>query len=116
MRPENNIDLGAIQVHKRVIADICTAAVGEVDGVAMARNVMLEDVCGIFGARRNSAVSVRVDAGGQVSVVLKVLVRYGVNLSDVSRRIQEVVMTAVERTADINLKDVDVNIQGVERG
>ena len=51
-----------------------------------------------------------------MSVALKVLVRYGVNLSDVSRRIQEVVMTAVERTADINLKDVDVNIQGVERG
>ena len=116
MRPENSINLGVIQVHKRVIADICTAAIAEVGGVSMARNAMFEDVCGVFGVRKNSAVNVRVDAHGQVSVVLKVLVRYGTNLADVSRRIQDVVMTAVEKMADINLKDVDVSIQGIERG
>ncbi len=116
MRPENKIDLGIIQVHKRVIADICVAAVLEVDGVAMARNVPLEDICAIFGGRKNSAVDVRLDAAGQVSVVVKVLVRYGLNLADVSRRVQDVVMTAVEKMADINLKDVDVSIQGIERG
>lgn len=116
MRPENKINLGVIQVHKRVIADICVAAVLEVDGVTMARNVPLEDLYAVFGGRMNSAVDVRVDAAGQVSVVMKVLVRYGINLADVSRRIQDVVMTAVEKMADINLKDVDVNIQGIERG
>ena len=116
MRPQDKVNLGIIQVHKRVIADICTAAIGEVEGVSMARNVALEDLCGFVGARKNSAVDVRMDAGGQVSVVVKVMVRYGINLSDVSRRIQDVVMTAVEKMADINLKDVDVSIQGIERG
>jgi uncharacterized alkaline shock family protein YloU len=116
MRPENGLDLGVIQVHKRVIADICTAAISQLEGVSMARNIPLEDICGLFGKRKNSAVIVRVDDLGRVSVVVKVLVRYGINLSEISRRIQDAVMTAVEKMADINLKDVDVSIQGIERG
>jgi uncharacterized alkaline shock family protein YloU len=116
MRPENGVDLGVIQVHRRVIADICTAAIAEVEGVSMARNVLVEDLCGLFGSRRNSSVDVRVDTNGYVSVVVRVIVRYGINLADISRRIQDVVMTAVEKMADINLKDVHVSIQGIERG
>jgi uncharacterized alkaline shock family protein YloU len=116
MGRESKVNLGIIQVHKRVIADICTAAIAEVEGVSMARNVVLEDLCGFIGKRKNSAVDVRMDQSGQVSVVVKVVVRYGINLADVSRHIQDVVMTAVEKMADINLKDVDVSIQGIERG
>jgi uncharacterized alkaline shock family protein YloU len=116
MARESKVNLGIIQVHKRVIADICTAAIAKVDGVTMARNVVLEDLCGFAGVRKNSAVDVRMDALGQVSVVVKVMVRYGINLAEVSRHIQDVVMTAVEKMADINLKDVDVSIQGIERG
>lgn len=116
MRPESEIDLGVIQVHRRVIADICTAAILEIDGVAMCRQAFLEDLYGLCGKHKNSAVDVRVDVTGHVSVVVRVLVRYGLNLADVSRRIQDAVMTAVEKMADINLRDVDVNIQGIERG
>jgi uncharacterized alkaline shock family protein YloU len=116
VRPEDKVNLGIIQVHKRVIADMCTAAIAEVEGVSMARNAALEDICGFAGVRKNSAVDVRMDPNGQVSVVVKVVIRYGLNLADVSRRIQDVVMTAVEKMADINLKDVDVSIQGIERG
>ena len=116
MGPESKVNLGIIQVHKRVIADICTAAIAGVEGVSMARNVVLEDLSGLVGVRKNSAVDVRMDPSGQVSVVVKVVVRYGINLADVSRHIQDIVMTAVEKMADINLKDVDVSIQGIERG
>jgi uncharacterized alkaline shock family protein YloU len=48
--------------------------------------------------------------------VVKVLVLYGVNLSEISRKVQDGVMTAVEKMADINLRDVDVSIQGINRG
>ncbi|MEI8011719.1 MAG: Asp23/Gls24 family envelope stress response protein [Candidatus Omnitrophota bacterium] len=116
MRPENKVNLGIIQVHKRVISDICTAAILEIDGVAMCRHPFLEDIFSLCGKHKNSAVDVRLDAAGHVSVVVRVLVRYGINLADVSRRIQDAVMTAVEKMADINLRDVDVSIQGIERG
>ena len=116
MRPENSINLGIIQVHKRVIADICMASIAEIEGVSMARNGFVEGLFSLFGARKNTSVDVRVDTSGQVSVAVKVVVQYGINLAEVSRRIQDVVMTAVEKMADINLRDVDVSIQGIERG
>jgi uncharacterized alkaline shock family protein YloU len=116
MRPENNINLGVIQVHKRVVADIASAAIAQVDGVSMARNEVLEGALGLFGIRYNSAVDVNLDPRGQVSLIIKVNVRFGLNLADTSRRIQDVVMTSVERMADINLRDVDVSIQGIEGG
>ena len=116
MRPDNKVNLGSIQVHRNVIADICSVAIAEVEGVILARNGQYERLLGLLGIRRNSSVDVKVDPRNQVSVVIKVSVRYGLNLSDVSRRIQDVVMTAVEQMADINLSDVDVSIQGIERG
>ena len=116
MRPENKVNLGSIQVHKNVLADIASVAVEEITGVTMARKEALEGLLGLFGIRHNSAVDVRVDLRNQVSLVIKVNVRFGMNLADTSRRIQDVVMTAVEKMADINLMDVDVSIRGIERG
>jgi uncharacterized alkaline shock family protein YloU len=115
MRPDLKVDLGAIQVHRRVIADICLVAIQEVDGVAPARNDTLDGFMALVGIKNNSAVEVLVDERGQVSVIIKVNIRYGLNLSDTSRRIQDAVMTAVEKMADINLRDVDVSIRGIEK-
>ena len=116
MRPENKVNLGVIDVHTNVIADICSAAVMDIDGVSLARQEWVEGVWGVVGMRKNTAVDVRVDVSGHVSVVVRVDIRYGKNLAETSRRIQDVVMTAVEKMADINLHDVDVSIQGINRG
>lgn len=116
MRPENNIDLGVIQVHTNVIADICSAAIADLDGVSLARNDQAEALLSIVGIKRNTGVEVRMDPGSQVSVVVKVDIRYGLNLAETSRRIQDAIMTAVEKMADVNLRDVDVIIQGIKRG
>ncbi|MBF0388343.1 MAG: Asp23/Gls24 family envelope stress response protein [Candidatus Omnitrophica bacterium] len=116
MRPENKVDLGVIQVHTNVIADICSLAIAEIEGVTLFRNDPLEGLASLVGVRLNTAVEVRVEASGQVSVVVKVILRYGLNLPETSRRIQDAVMTAVEKMADINLRDVDVSIQGINKG
>lgn len=118
MGSEGKVDLGTIKVHQNVIADICVSAIQEVDGVRLAPNdsLSLNQVLGFLGLKKNTGVEVVVDARNQVSVVVKVVLRYGMSLSDTSRKVQDVIMTAVEKMADVNLKDVDVNIQGIERG
>lgn len=116
MHPENKVNLGIIQVHANVVADICAAAIADIDGVTLARQEQKEGWLSLVGVRRNTAVDVQLDTGGQVKVVLRVNLRYGMNLAATSRRIQDAVMTAVEKMADINLRDVDVSIQGILRG
>jgi len=116
MNDANKIDLGSIKVHKKVLAEIAMSAVNDINGVSLFR----QDFSGLFGSllgnKSYSGISVVVDKGNQVSIEVKVCVRYGLNIPDVARETQDAIREAVERTVDIDLKDVNVNIQGIERG
>jgi len=57
-----------------------------------------------------------IDRNNQVTIEVKVNIRYGMNIPDIARFTQDSVRDAIERTVDIDLKDVNVNIQGIERG
>lgn len=116
MKEANKIDMGSIKVHKKVLAEIAVAAIGEVEGVRLAS----KDICGVFGLLSGQkgcpGISVNVDRNNQVTIEVQVLVRHGLNIPDIARQIQDVIRRAIEKTVDIDLKDVNVNIQGIERG
>ncbi len=116
MKDVNKIDLGSIKVHKKVLAEIAMSAVNNVKGVSLSR----QDFSGFFGSLGGGSsypgITVLVDKNNQVSIDVKVRVRYGLNIPDVAREAQDAVREAIERTVDIELKDVNVNIQGIERG
>ena len=38
------------------------------------------------------------------------------NIPDIGRHVQDVVRSMVQKTVDIGLKEINVNIQGIERG
>ena len=46
---------------------------------------------------------------------IRVIIHYGMNIPVVARQIQDVIQRAVEDAVDINLKEIDVNVQAVER-
>ena len=112
----SRVDLGSIQVHKKAIADIAASALAEIDGVSLPTPNLLSKAKAYLGYRSIPGIIVTVDQNNQVSIELRVLIRYGINISDIARQIQEIVRTAVERTIDITLKDINVNVQGIERG
>jgi uncharacterized alkaline shock family protein YloU len=116
MREEQKVDLGSIQIHKKVIADIAVSALKDVEGVTLAENDVLSRLYALVGYQDRPGVTVRVDSDNQVSIEVRVIVRYGANVPDVAGRIQDIIRRAVEKTADIDLKDVNVNIQGIRRG
>lgn len=113
---ENSLDFGSIQIHKKALADIAVSAIDDLDGVTLVPSNFKTSVLSLFGCRNYTGIHVTIDKDNQVSIEAKVLVRYGVNIPEIGRRIQEAVRTAVERIADINLKDIHVDIQGIERG
>ena len=69
----------------------------------------------IFGYKNYPGVSVFVDPDGQISIKIRVTVEYGINIPMVAQHIQELVRSAVERSVDIELREINVNIQSVER-
>jgi len=115
MREFSKVDLGSIQVHKKVLADIAATAIGEIDGIRLVPQDLKDQVLQILGQNNHTGVTVSVDKAGQVSIDVKILVRYGLNIPDVARHTQDVVRSAVEKTVDIVLKDISVNVQGIDR-
>ena len=113
---ENKVDLGSIQIHKKVIAEIAAAALDEIDGVHLAPQDWLNQFREILGQKNCPGIEVTVDKDDQVTIELKVIIRYGINIPDIARQIQDVVRLAVEKTTDIHLREVNVNVQGIERG
>ncbi len=115
MSPENKVDVGFVQIHKKVIGDIAASALSEVSGVKLATFGLLTQIFEIMGNKNYPSVRVTIDPDNQVSVNIKVSIQYGLNVPDVARQVQDVVRLAVERSVDIDLKEINVNIQGIER-
>ena len=117
MIPDNKVDLGSIQIHKKVIGDIAALALNEVDGVSLIPKDLGGQILDVLGRKEAPGVMVSVDKNNQVTIELKVFVRYGMNIPEAARNVQDVVRAAVEKSTDIHLREVNVNVQGIiERG
>jgi uncharacterized alkaline shock family protein YloU len=112
---ENTVDLGVVQIHKKVIGDIAAAAIKEVSGVELAAFGIVGSVAEAFGYKNFPAVSVMVDKDQQVSLEIRVIIQYGMNIPVIARQIQDVIQRAVADAVDIDLKEINVKIQAIER-
>jgi len=116
MMKDARVDLGSVQIHKKVIADIASTAIDEIDGVRLIPQDVVGKISELIGRKSSPGVIIQIDQNNQVAVEVKVYVRYGLNIPDIARVVQDRIRAAIERTADIDLKDINVNIQGIERG
>ena len=115
MRQDNTVDLGVVQIHKKVIGDIAAESIKEVNGAKLATFGIIGLIAEAFGYKNFPSVSVMVDKDHQVSLRIRVIIYYGMNIPVVTRQIQDVIQRAVEDAVDINLKEINVNVQAVER-
>ena len=116
MRDDSKVDFGSIQIHKKVLADIAVSALQEIKEVSLAPKDVGGRFLSLFGQKDFSGITVLIDKENQVSIEIRVRVKYGVNIPDIARQVQDTVRAAIEKTADITLKDVHVNVQSIERG
>lgn len=113
----SKVDSGLINYHKHVIVDIAKAAVEEVDGVTLIPQDFGDTVLELVGVKRCSGVDIRIDRNANaVSLEVKVLVRYGLNIPDTAQHVQEMIREKFEQLTDVDLRDVNVNVCGINRG
>jgi uncharacterized alkaline shock family protein YloU len=115
MKEFQKVDLGSIQIHKYVIADIAANAIADVKGLKLAGSDIVGTIQELLGIKKYPAISVCVDKNNQVSIDVKVVIEYGLSIPDVAAKAQDLIREAIERAADIDLKDVNINIRGIER-
>lgn len=101
-----------IVVHPRVVATIAALTALSVPGVARMEESGLERILRIVRGRRAPGVELHLD-GNTVAIDLRLVVSAGFSLLDVSRRVQAAVSRAITEMTDMNVRQVNVQIEGV---
>ncbi|HBR14681.1 MAG TPA: hypothetical protein DD723_03935 [Candidatus Omnitrophica bacterium] len=116
MKNDDSLDFGSVQVHKKVLADIVSSAINDIEGVSLITKTLSDYFGELLGRQNIPGVEVVIDENHEVTIDVKVIVRYGLNIPDMARQIQETIKAVIAKTVDIHLKSVNINIQGIERG
>ena len=107
-------DKGEIDISNDVIGVIAGLAAVEVDGVvSMAGEITKELISKL--SKKALANGVKVDiTEGSVSLAMSVNLKYGFNVMDVSKKVQEKVKGAVENMTGLTVTDINVRVAGIE--
>ena len=116
MKQEKSIDFGSVRIHKKAIAEIARAALNDIEGASLMEKDAIGTIKQWLRQEDVLGITVFVDENQDVSIDMNVQVRYGLNIPDVAREVQDAVKAAIRKTVDISIKDINVNIQGIERG
>ncbi len=115
-RDESRNDLGVLKIHKNAISSISFIAATEVEGVKSVARDLKSGLLGIIGQKPSSAIKVDISKNEEVKVEIPLIIRYGYNIPLVAGRVQENVRAALERMSNLSIKDININVRGIERG
>jgi uncharacterized alkaline shock family protein YloU len=107
--------MGKIEVTTRAVATVAAKAVFECYGVVGMASKTLRDGLAVLLQKENPhrGIEVRFVDHNNIIVDLYVVVEYGMRLSEVAHSIMSGVRFAVERSLELPVVQVNVNIQGV---
>jgi len=116
-RQDSRTELGIIRIHKNVIASIAAIAAMEIEGVKRIGTDFKSGLLEMVGKKSFSAIKVEIDKNNEeVKVEVPLIIKYGYNIPDIANRVQENVRNALEKMTNLSLKDININVQGIERG
>jgi len=112
---ESRTDLGAIKIHKDVIASIASLASLEVEGVKKIGGDLKASIYELLGKKGQRGISVEVDRNDEVRLNVPLVVKYGYNVTDIARSVQENVQQSLEKMTNLSIKEINVNVQRIEK-
>ena len=115
-RDESRTDLGTIKIHKKVIASISSLAAAEIEGVKRVGGDLKSGLLELIGKRFLSAINVEINKNEEVSVKIPLVIKYGYNIPEVASKVQDNIHNSLEKMTNLSIKDININVQGIERG
>lgn len=115
---ESATDLGTISIHKNVISSIASIAALDVEGVKGIGRGLKANILELLGKKdyRTCGIKVEIDKNSEVRINIPLVVKYGFNIPEISGKVQDNINSAIEKTTNLTIKSIDINIVGIERG
>ena len=108
----DSTNTGEVKIADDVVASIAAIAAGEVDGVLAMNGGIGDRLKNTVGMKGGSGVRVDV-AGNMVRVDLAVVIKYGHNVMETSKTVQDKVKNSIENMTGLNVTNVNIRITGV---
>jgi uncharacterized alkaline shock family protein YloU len=115
-RDESRNELGVLRIHKNVISSIASIAATEIEGVKRVGRDLKSGLAELFGKNFFSAIKVDIFKNEDVKIQIPLIIKYGYNIPEIANRVQENVRLALEKMSNLSIKEINVNVQGIERG
>ena len=113
---ESRTDLGTIRIHKNVISSIASLSVLEIEGVKRVGGDLKSGLYEFVGKKSLSPIKVEIFKNEEVKVEIPIVVKYGYNIPEIASKAQESVRNALEKMTNLSIKDININVQKIERG
>ncbi len=112
---EDSSALGAIKINLNVIASIVRLAALKVEGVAAVGGGFVDKVAGMFPAKKDGGIGIRVeeDSNENYQITIRVILEFGVNLAKTAYEIQNATREQVVKMTNKQVSNVDVIIDEV---
>ncbi|MFC1709414.1 Asp23/Gls24 family envelope stress response protein [Candidatus Omnitrophota bacterium] len=114
MSENTQTDLGEVKIHKSVIASIATETTKQIPGIIKIGKNLKASFLEFLG-KKDSAIKIEFDKNGEAIITIPIVVKYGYSIPEIASKIQEDVKLAVESATSILIKDINVNIQQIEK-
>ncbi len=115
-KEESQTEFGVVRIHKNVVVAIAAIAAGEIEGVKRIGGDFKSGLLELIGRKDAAAIKVDIEKNGEVKVDLPLVIKYGFNIPDVANSVQENVRSALEKMTNLSLKEININVQGIEGG
>ena len=110
---EKHTGIGEVQIANEVVASIAGISASEVEGVDSMAGGLAGELAGKFGAK-NLSKGVKVEVADDIAMVeLAINMKYGYNIPNTCKQVQEKVMQAINSMTGLTVKQVNVRIAGV---
>ena len=113
---ESRTDLGLIRVHRDAIASIAAIAAVDIPGVKRIGTSLKGKIMELIGNRGHLQVRVEINKNEEVKIDIPLFIKYGFNVPDIANKVQENVRLALEKMTNLTIKDININVLGIERG
>lgn len=115
-RDESRTDLGTVKIHNNVIASIAAIAATEIEGTLRIGSGFAAGLFDLMGKRVLSSIKVEISKNDTVRVDVPIVVKYGFNIPEIASKVQENVRSNLEKMTNLSIRDINVTVQGIERG
>lgn len=105
-------DLGSVKIDDEVIGTIAAIAAKSIPGVYKIATSLVAGIALFFRRIPSAGVKVSVKEDG-VHLFLGIVVDYGINIPELTWKVQKAIKEEVERTTNFKVAQVNITVEGI---